>query len=40
MCPADAIAMKPYERHVIDLEKCIKCGTCRQVCPVEAVRVG
>jgi NADH-quinone oxidoreductase subunit F len=39
MCPADAIALKPYERHIIDLRKCIKCGTCRQVCPVDAVTV-
>jgi NADH-quinone oxidoreductase subunit F len=38
-CPADAIAMKPYERHLIDLRKCIKCGTCKQICPVDAVKV-
>ncbi len=36
-CPSDAIAMKPYEIHVIDTEKCIKCDICRQVCPVDAV---
>jgi NADH:ubiquinone oxidoreductase subunit F (NADH-binding) len=36
-CPTDAIAMKPYEVHVIDTEKCIKCDICRQVCPVDAV---
>jgi NADH:ubiquinone oxidoreductase subunit F (NADH-binding)/NAD-dependent dihydropyrimidine dehydrogenase PreA subunit len=36
-CPVDAIAMKPYEKHLIDLEKCIKCDICRQVCPVDAV---
>jgi NADH-quinone oxidoreductase subunit F len=38
-CPADAIAMKPYEKHEIDLEKCTRCGTCKTVCPARAVRV-
>jgi NADH:ubiquinone oxidoreductase subunit F (NADH-binding)/NADH:ubiquinone oxidoreductase subunit E/Pyruvate/2-oxoacid:ferredoxin oxidoreductase delta subunit len=38
-CPADAIAMKPYEKHEIDLEKCTRCGTCKSVCPANAVRV-
>lgn len=36
-CPTEAIAMKPYEMHVVDEEKCIKCDICRQVCPVDAV---
>jgi NADH-quinone oxidoreductase subunit F len=38
-CPADAIAMKPYEKHEIDLEKCTRCGTCKAVCPSDAIRV-
>jgi formate hydrogenlyase subunit 6/NADH:ubiquinone oxidoreductase subunit I len=38
-CPADAITMKPYEKHEIDLEKCTRCGTCKTVCPANAVRV-
>jgi NADH-quinone oxidoreductase subunit F len=38
-CPSDAIEFKPYEIHVIDMEKCIKCDICRQVCPVDAVNV-
>jgi NADH-quinone oxidoreductase subunit F len=38
-CPADAIAMKPYEKHEIDLEKCTRCGTCKSVCPSHAIRV-
>jgi NADH-quinone oxidoreductase subunit F len=38
-CPADAIAMRPYEKHEIDLEKCTRCGTCKTVCPANAVRV-
>ena len=38
-CPADAIEMKPYEKHEIDSEKCIRCGGCKEVCPNEAVKV-
>ena len=38
-CPADAIEMKPYEKHEIDSEKCIRCGTCESVCPVDAIEV-
>ena len=38
-CPTEAIAMKPYEKHEIDLEKCVRCGTCKSVCPANAVRV-
>ncbi|MGO8928601.1 MAG: NAD(P)H-dependent oxidoreductase subunit E [Limisphaerales bacterium] len=38
-CPADAIPMTPYARHVIDLEKCTRCDSCRQVCPQGAVEV-
>jgi NADH-quinone oxidoreductase subunit F len=38
-CPADAIPMMPYARHVIDLDKCTRCDSCRQVCPQGAVEV-
>jgi NADH-quinone oxidoreductase subunit F len=38
-CPVDAIAMTPYEKHVIDQEKCTRCDNCRQVCPEKAVVV-
>lgn len=38
-CGAGAIAMTPYEVHRIDPEKCTRCDTCRQVCPVDAVHV-
>ena len=38
-CPADAIAMKPYEKHEIDTEKCIRCGGCKNICPANAVKV-
>ena len=38
-CPADAIAMRPYEKHEIDNDKCVRCGTCKQGCPADAVKV-
>ena len=38
-CPADAIAMRPYERHEVDDEKCTRCGICKQVCPSCAIIV-
>ena len=38
-CPVDAIAMKPYEKHIIDQQTCIRCGTCKTVCPADAVEV-
>ena len=38
-CPADAIEMKPYQKHEIDAEKCIRCGTCKSVCRSDAVKV-
>jgi NADH-quinone oxidoreductase subunit F len=38
-CPADAIEMKPYEKHEIDPGKCIRCGTCKGVCQSDAIKV-
>jgi NADH:ubiquinone oxidoreductase subunit F (NADH-binding)/NADH:ubiquinone oxidoreductase subunit E len=38
-CPVDAIALKPYEKHEIDVDKCIRCGTCKNVCPADAIEV-
>ncbi|NOZ22302.1 MAG: 4Fe-4S dicluster domain-containing protein [Planctomycetes bacterium] len=38
-CPAEAIAVTPYEKHEIDLEKCVRCGMCKVVCPQDAVDV-
>jgi len=32
-CPAEAISGGKNQIHVIDQEKCIKCGTCYEVCP-------
>jgi NADH:ubiquinone oxidoreductase, NADH-binding (51 kD) subunit len=31
-CPVDAISGKKKEPHVIDSQKCIKCGTCFEIC--------
>ncbi len=38
-CPTGAIAIKPYQQHEIDDEKCVRCGTCEGVCPANAVEV-
>ena len=38
-CGADAIGLTPYEKHGIDAARCIRCGTCRNVCPFGAVEV-
>jgi NADH-quinone oxidoreductase subunit F len=38
-CPQEAIAGKLKERHVIDMTKCTKCGTCVTVCRHDAVLV-
>ncbi|MCK4807736.1 MAG: 4Fe-4S binding protein, partial [Candidatus Aegiribacteria sp.] len=38
-CPADAIEGILKEPHVIDQEKCIRCGMCREVCNFNAVEV-
>ncbi|HQC55261.1 MAG TPA: NADH-quinone oxidoreductase subunit NuoF [Clostridia bacterium] len=36
-CPVGAITGKVKEKHVIDAEKCIKCGVCFDVCKFKAV---
>jgi NADH-quinone oxidoreductase subunit F len=38
-CPVGAIALRPYERHEIDVEKCTRCDVCRIRCPEDAIRV-
>jgi NADH-quinone oxidoreductase subunit F len=32
-CPVEAIVGGKNLIHIIDQEKCIKCGTCLEVCP-------
>ena len=36
-CPVNAIPFDPHNKHVIQTDLCIKCDTCRLVCPEEAV---
>ena len=31
--------MRPYEKHEIDRQKCIKCDTCKVLCPSHAVKI-
>jgi NADH:ubiquinone oxidoreductase subunit F (NADH-binding)/(2Fe-2S) ferredoxin len=38
-CPEDAISGEKKARHVIDPDKCIKCGACASVCKFDAVDV-
>ena len=38
VCPADAIAYTPYEKHVIDIEKCTQCGLCLGECQYDAIK--
>lgn len=37
-CPSDAIAYTPYEKHVIDVGKCVLCGLCIEECNFDAIR--
>ena len=39
-CPIDdCIPMRAYEKHDIDNDTCIRCGTCRNVCPSNAIEI-
>jgi len=38
-CPEGAITGEAKKQHVIDSEKCIKCGACKSVCKFDAVVV-
>ena len=37
-CPSDAIAYTPYEKHVIDTDKCTQCGLCVGECDYQAIK--
>lgn len=36
-CPVEAITGKVKEKHLIDQDKCIKCGKCEEVCKFDAI---
>lgn len=36
-CPSEAIAYTPYEKHVIDTERCTQCGLCVGECDYHAI---
>ena len=38
-CPVDAISGTVKNPHIIDMDKCIKCGNCKTVCKFNAVEV-
>lgn len=37
-CPPDAIPYTPYEKHAIDVAKCVLCGLCMEECQYDAIR--
>lgn len=37
-CPSEAIAYTPYEKHVIDTDKCTQCGLCVGECDYQAIK--
>ena len=37
-CPSEAIAYTPYEKHVIDTDKCTQCGLCVDECDYQAIK--
>lgn len=37
-CSSEAIAYTPYEKHVIDTEKCTQCGLCIDECDYDAIK--
>lgn len=38
-CPEKAISGEKKQRHVIDQDRCSKCGSCRSICKFDAVEV-
>ena len=39
VCPSEAIAMLPYQKHEIDTAKCTRCDLCRVVCPEKCIEI-
>ena len=40
VCPVSAISGKVKEPHTIDLNKCIRCGSCIDACAFKAIKEG
>ncbi|MBM3790787.1 MAG: 4Fe-4S dicluster domain-containing protein, partial [Acidobacteria bacterium] len=38
-CPTNSIAGEKKKKHVIDVDRCIRCGACREQCKFDAVAV-
>jgi NADH:ubiquinone oxidoreductase subunit F (NADH-binding)/NADH:ubiquinone oxidoreductase subunit E/NAD-dependent dihydropyrimidine dehydrogenase PreA subunit len=38
-CPVSAITPKPYQKHEIQQSACVRCGTCKNICPEKAIDV-
>ena len=38
-CSTGAITLRPYEKHEVDDGICIRCGSCKGVCPEKAVLI-
>ncbi len=38
-CPQDAVSGEKKKPHVIDQEKCIKCGICYDGCKFDAIAI-
>ena len=36
-CPVDAISGEKKGQHIIDQEKCVKCGRCEESCKFSAI---
>jgi NADH:ubiquinone oxidoreductase subunit F (NADH-binding) len=39
VCPEEAITGKKKELHIINIDKCIKCGACKAICKYDSVDV-
>jgi NADH-quinone oxidoreductase subunit F len=38
-CPVNAIPIKPYQKHAIDLNICTRCDVCRVDCPEQVIKI-
>ena len=40
ICPVGALSQTAFQAHVIDHDKCIRCGKCSTFCPKKALVLG